>query len=329
LFAFDQETAGGMDIAKAAAEKQGLTADTFSGIQIKNFLGMGVKSDDLDQRERSIKDSMDLYGLTRAEAVKRYDRHLKVTTSPDSRGNMTITDFSTEPPTVTQRSARDSAPPDDGGGELGEPSGEQPWDTPVGRVNISGNLTDSVIAKEQTAMLMADVSLMAALEVSNPDFEEGVGAASILQRGVNSVLQAVSFNTLPRYFAEETASADQLRKFNQSVRASLTTSDKGAVWDLQMVEKLLPDPDNIFKDPEGEAIKFTQTVQAVSQKRENNVAALNGRKPKQIERKKLGTKNDPLIAASMAEAEQMAADPKNEGSWVFVGGLTYPIEPGE
>ena len=287
-----------------------------------------TEGNDLDQREQSIQDSMRLFGLTRAEAVKREDGLLKVTTSPDSRGNITITDLSTEPPTVTKRSARGTDQSTDSAGTIGEGT-DQPWDTPVGRVNVSGSLDSSVIAKEQNAMLVSDIALMAALEVSSPDFEEGVGAASILQRGVNSVLQAVSFNALPRIFAEETAAADQLRKFNQSVRASLTTSDRGAVWDLKMVERLLPDPDNIFKDPEGEAIKFTQTVQAVSQKRENNVAALNGRKPKLIDRKRLGTKNDPLIAVSMEEAEKMAADPRNEGSFVMVGGRTYPIEPEE
>ena len=286
--------------------------------------------DDLSEKEKE----MQLYrllGESPESAIDLAYDNLDVTSSADSRGNVTVTNKRTKDSyQISARSAEAAGLEiPDGDNELGEPSGEQPWDTPVGRVTISGNLSDTVIAKEQAAMLTADVSLMAALEVSNPDFEEGVGAASILQRGVNSVLQAVSFNALPRVFAEETASADQLRKFNQSVRASLTTSDKGAVWDLQMVEKLLPDPDNIFKDPEGEAIKFTQTVQAVSQKRENNVAALNGRKPKQIERKKLGTENDPLIAVSMAEAEQMAADPKNEGSFVMVGGVIYPIESGE
>jgi len=281
--------------------------------------------DNDSERERRIQDYMAEFGLTREEAIKR-DSKLLTVSQPDSRGNVTITDLSTSPPTPYQRNVRGEGPPsDEGGGELGEGSPDQPWDTPAGRVNISGNLDSSVIAKAQGGMLQQDISLMAALEVSNPDFEEGVGAASILQRGVNSVLQATSFNTLPRIFAEETAAADQLRKFNQSVRASLTTSDRGAVWDLQMVEKLLPDPDSIFKDPEGEAIKFTQTVQAVSQKREDNVAALNGRKPKLIERKRLGTLNDPLLAASMEEAEALAADPLNIGSIVMVGGVPYPI----
>ena len=262
-------------------------------------------------------------GETYDKAVDLAYGNLDVTGSTDELGYVTVTNKRTgESYKVAARAARAAGLdiPED----TKAAAKEDPWDAPVASVAPSSGLNTEVVKKAQLDMVVQDEALMQAAVISGADIEEGVGSMSNLQRGLNSMSQFSTLNMAPRFAEDETLAADKLAKFVQLSKAALLNSSRGAIWEQQRVEAILPNPNNWFSDPEGEGYKYTQTVQAMMQQRENNVALLNGRKPNLIQRIPMGTQSDPIVVPPGQDIQELLI-PENVGRWVFYNGAATEI----
>jgi hypothetical protein len=251
--------------------------------------------------------------------VDLVDGYMEVTSSTDSMGNVTVTNTRTgEASKVSARVARAAnliiPEPEDDIEKTDTYTGPA-WAKPVALISPAPNLQNTVITESQTKIKEADKALQAAALVGGEDMMDAAGVANIAGRGLNNVLQLISFNSLPRYFQEETDARLKVLNFNQAVRSAVVISSKGNVWEQQMVEKFLPNPDNILSDPVGEGIAFTRTLHWLMNQRETDVAFLEGRAPKQISRIPLGVEDDPIIVKSQEEAEEHPP-----GTWVQLNG---------
>jgi len=274
--------------------------------------------DDLSEKEKEIALYKSL-GENQEDAIDLAYGNITVTSSTDPMGNVTVTNSRTkEASKISARAARAAnlTIPSDGekieqvGGWAG-PS----WSKPAAMINPAPNLSNSNISESQAQLKAIDGALMAASRVTGQEMMTATGIANITQRGINAVLQMASFNTLPRVFSEESDASAVVLQFNQAVRAGMVNSPRFPVWEQEVLTKLLPDPENISKDPEGEAIKFTRVLQYLKNQREKEVAFMEGRSPEQVDREPLGIKDDPIIIKSEKDGEQYPP-----GTWVMMNG---------
>jgi hypothetical protein len=279
----------------------------------------------LGARELKIDDYQRTFGLSRERAVDLIDGNLSVTTSPNARGEITVTNRR------TNESWQTSARKAQGMGLL--PSGQGAQDSDP-RVRTEGGglppmrpaqgVDDSVVRQVQESDVMFNRAL-SFLGHAEPSVQEGTGAQSAVKRGIDALAQAISFNTLPVFFAEEGIAADQIRAFNQYARGALVNNPRGPVWEQARVDEILPNPDKITTNPEQEAVKLLQVEQHLRQAQEANRAYVEGRQPRYIERRRLGTKVDPEVLPMGVPVEQ--ADQVFPPGTVFVGpdGNTYEV----
>lgn len=247
-----------------------------------------------------------------------YD-NITVTSSTDSMGNVTVTNTRTKKSyKISARAVRAAGldVPAEDEKIVQEPGYTGPaWAKPVASIQPAQNLTNQNISESQGKLKEIDKALQAAALVTAEDMMDAAGVANIAQRGMNNVLQLISFNTLPRVFQEETDARLKVMFFNQAVRSAVVISSRGNVWEQQMVEKMLPKPDNILADPIGEGIAFSRTIHYLQNQREAEVAFIEGRAAVQIARTALGIKDDPIVVTSEEDAESYPP-----GTWVILNG---------
>ena len=264
-------------------------------------------------------------GESHDKAVDLAYGNLDVTSSTDSMGNVTVTNKRTgKAYKVSARAARESGLdvpekniPITKSEEYTGPS----WSKPAALIKPAANITNQNISESQGKIKEIDKALQAAALVNPKDVVDAAGVANIAQRGINNALQLISLNTLPRYFQEETDARLKVLFFNQAVRSAVVISSKGNVWEQQMVEKMLPKPDNILADPVGEGIAFSRTIHYLTNQREADVAFIEGRAPTQIPRRALGVKDDPIVVTSEKEANSHPS-----GTWVSMNGILGLVE---
>jgi hypothetical protein len=160
-----------------------------------------------------------------------------------------------------------------------------------------------------------DKGLLAGGLISGQDVLDAAGIANMAQRGINNMAQVASLNTLPRWFQKETDARLKVLNFNQAVRSAVVVSSKGAIWEQQKVEQMLPNPDTLMEDPVSAGIAYTRTMHWLMNQREADVALLEGRPATQIPRVPLGVEDDPIIVNSQEEAEEYPP-----GTWVMWNG---------
>jgi hypothetical protein len=189
------------------------------------------------------------------------------------------------------------------------------WAKPIALISPAPNLQNTIITESQRSMQEIDKGLMAGGLISGQDVIDAAGVANMAQRGINNMAQVASLNTLPRWFQTETDARLKVLNFNQAVRSAVVVSSKGAIWEQQKVEQMLPNPDSLLEDPVGAGIAYTRTMHWLMNQREADVALLEGRPAVQIPRVPLGVEDDPIIVNSQEEAEEYPP-----GTWVMWNG---------
>lgn len=258
-------------------------------------------------------------GTSDEDAIDLVDGYVTVTSSTDSMGNVTVTNTRTKKSykiSAREAIAANLSIPTEGEDVVQEDGYTGPaWAKPVALITPAPNLTNQNISESQGKLKEIDKALQAAALVTAGDMMDAAGVANIAQRGMNNVLQLISLNMLPRIFQEETDARLKVMFFNQAVRSAVVISSKGNVWEQQMVEKMLPKPDNILADPIGEGIAFSRTIHYLTNQREADVAFIEGRAATQIPRKALGIEDDPIVVTSEEDAESYPS-----GTWVILNG---------
>lgn len=89
--------------------------------------------------------------------------------------------------------------------------------------------------------------------ITPEDTRIGTGPGSNLRQLANNLI-GFAFSGIP---AEKTEiSRNKLKLFNQTIKPLLMVSDRGAIYEQKNIEKLLPDPNKFFQDPDAAAEKL-------------------------------------------------------------------------
>ncbi len=83
--------------------------------------------------------------------------------------------------------------------------------------------------------------------ISTRIVEKAIGPQSAVKQFINNTLGAV---TPGQKFPETERSRNKVRAFNQTMRGLLTVSARGAKFDIENINKYLPNPDKFFTDPD-------------------------------------------------------------------------------
>jgi hypothetical protein len=265
-------------------------------------------------------------GVPRGAAIDLVDKNLDVTNTTDELGFITVTNRRTkEAYKLPGRAAQEAGllgpetPHEAAAEQGGSVSPEESWAKPVASIVPVSGLDKTVVRETQQKMSLIDEALVAYEAITPIDVLEASGSMNIMQRGANGLVQAITLNTFPRFAAGETDAKNKVELFNQSVRGGLVNSPRFPVWEQQVLMKLLPDSDNVFNDPEGEAIKLSNILRHLQQSRENAVARLEGRPARVVQRVAVGIQEDPIPVLSEEDAMQYPT-----GTWVLIPGAGGP-----
>lgn len=261
------------------------------------------KSEKDSLRDQKIQQYQVLYGLDEQEAVKMVDGLIRATTTPDQFGRVFTTDLieGVTTPTST-RGAGAMGPPsprrieglrEAAMEEASAPDERPAWRRPIADVSFAPNLSNAVIQESQQRMNAIDSALSQADRLTFDEIARGTGSASVYKRGAGAALQIIP--GMPAFFSNEIEAANMIRQFNQVTKGALVNNPRAPVAEQALIEGILPNPSAITTNPENEAIRFSSIYQMLEQTRENEIAALEGRSPATVPRRRTGFPSDPII----------------------------------
>lgn len=227
-------------------------------------------------------------------ATDYVDGRIRATTSPNSRGEVVLTNTRTGQSKTSnarspaaQAAMKNQPKPDP---ETGLPPAVSDVRKPFSEFTIAPNVDDAVVRESQQIITGIDAALSAADNLTSQDFDTGPGFGNVMQRVAAG--GAAIFGKI--IFADEQNAAQQLRTFNQAVIRGMANNPRVPVAEQERIREILPNPNTIATTPDIEKIHLSQTVQFLEQKRENEQASLEGRPPRQIPRRHVGVKDDPI-----------------------------------
>ena len=100
----------------------------------------------------------------------------------------------------------------------------------------------------------------------------GTGPMSNLRQAVNNMF-GFAFKGIPAPRTEE--ARNNLRIFNQSIKPMMMVSDRGAIYEQKNIEKLLPNPETFFQDPDAAAQKLDNLKDLINTQIEMKQRLLN------------------------------------------------------
>jgi len=86
--------------------------------------------------------------------------------------------------------------------------------------------------------------------ISSKIVEKAIGPESTVKQWINNTLGAAKKGQI---FPDVEKSRNKVRAFNQAIRPLLTVSSRGAKFDVENINKYLPNPDKFFQDPDAAA----------------------------------------------------------------------------
>ena len=259
------------------------------------------------------------------------DERIKATTSPNTRGDIfvtntrtnasTKTNVRTDPLTAFITGTDDLSLPEFQPGvsdaAQGAPSlpavnipgvpGQPKKRTPVSQMEIAPNLDDEAVQLSQIKIAAIDSALDAALNVTTEVFKKGVGTANVLARFAADGTAILGWNT----FSDEVEAKKILLDFNQTGQKGLLNNPKAIDAEVRRILDTFPDPDAYTTTPDREIVRFSETVRLMEQKRATEEAFLTGKQVKLVPRRITGVESDPIplsdefSAMSDAELEQV------------------------
>ena len=83
--------------------------------------------------------------------------------------------------------------------------------------------------------------------ISAEETQKGVGPISSVKQMMNNIVGPFTPGQL---FGDTEQARNKLRMFRQKVKPALMVSSRGAIWEQQQINEMLPDPDQFFTDPD-------------------------------------------------------------------------------
>lgn len=332
------------------------TANAFVMADAGDYRKKKAKGENELARDRKIADTMTTFSLSRPDAIDLVDGYLKVTSAADSQGYVTVTNLrkaaSGEPGATWRMSAREAknmgiasdvdTPRSDDSPFKDQPSPDEKQPT-SGQVPMGGSMEDfytrpiaeisqnvapgvdiSVVKDSQAIIKTTDDALGALSLLTNEDILEATGLSNMAWRGANGFWQALTFNQLGRFARQERDAAQKVALMNQKIKLGLANNPKFPVAEMKIIAGFLPNPNNVFADPEGEVINLANVKHQIYQSRENAAAAIEGRRPITVPRLATGiSAQDPIPVRDLDHAKELGLVP---GMWIYHNGKAKQIK---